>query len=44
MGIFNIVFKENICYYDIMCKSESCEISVADFPWQAEETLLALVS
>ena len=28
----------------IYMKSASCEISAADFPWRAEETLQALVS
>lgn len=29
---------------DIIGQSASCEISVADFPWRAEETLQTLVS
>ena len=37
----DIPIEESMIYYN---GSASCEISVADFPWRAEETLQALVS
>ena len=40
----NVVMISEAEYNDMMKASASCEISIADFPWRAEETLQALVS